>query len=104
MMQRGPDDLPEAPLSEEALAAARARLATKIRALRERHNLSQATAASRAGIKEWDWQRLEAERKKPNVEALLRIQYAYGLHSLEDFFGESPTERLLRSHDEAQYR
>lgn len=94
-MQRHPDGPSRLP--DESLEKARARLASRIRKLRERHDLSQAAAANRAGINEWDWQRLEAKATRPNVEALLRIQYAYGLRSLEDFFGETPTERLLRS-------
>jgi DNA-binding XRE family transcriptional regulator len=98
IVQDTPDDLPMFPLPDAVLSEARHRLANRMRALRKRQSESQAAAAGRVGISETDWQRMEAENREPRLTEVLRIQHAYGVPSLEDFLGDSPSQRLFRDH------
>jgi transcriptional regulator with XRE-family HTH domain len=86
----------EDPLEEATLTEARRRLAERMRSTRRQFGWSQQEAADRAGVTQSMWSRVEAGERDPQLSSLLRIQHALGLASLEEFFGDAPTERLFR--------
>jgi transcriptional regulator with XRE-family HTH domain len=84
----GPDDA--------ALAAARVRLADRMRQLRTEANMSQRQAADLAGMDQKNWSRIEGRRANPRLDSLLRIQFALRLESIESLFGSPGTGELLQ--------
>lgn len=88
------------PPSPETLAEARRRLAQRMIELRGEAGLSQRQAADRAGIDQSNWGRMEAEKTSPRLDSLLKIQYAFGLDSLESLLGRLPAQELLDTHQQ----
>src|SRR4051794_31666369 len=90
------DGPPDLALATQRLEDARARLAERMKTTRDHYGWTQAIAAGRAGLAQSEWSRIESEGTDPRLSSLLRIQYALGLASLEEFFGDSPTQRILQ--------
>jgi len=72
---------------DEALAA----VAPRLRALRQQREWTLATLASETGISVSTLSRLEAGRRRPNLELLLPIARAYGV-PLDDLLGSAHTD------------
>jgi transcriptional regulator with XRE-family HTH domain len=87
--------LADAPLTAELLAEALRRVGSSVRDLREAHDLTQREAARRAGLNQTRWYRVESG-DTPRLEDLLAIQHLFGLDSLETFFGEYPSRRIMK--------
>jgi transcriptional regulator with XRE-family HTH domain len=83
-------------LKSDGIVAVKRALAHRMIELREVANLSQTEAATRAGFDRRNWIRIEKGETSPGLESLLRIQYAFGLDSLDALFGRT-TGDLLRS-------
>jgi transcriptional regulator with XRE-family HTH domain len=86
--------LADAPLAADLLAEALRHVGSSVRDLRKTHGLSQRQAASRAGLSQSRWHRVEAG-DGPRLEDLLAIQHLFGVDSLEAFFGEYPSRRIM---------
>ena len=87
-------DLSDGALDAVLLSEALSRVGATVRDLRLRHGLSQQTAASRAGLSQKGWSRVEAGEGS-RLGDLLAIQYLFGVESLETFFGRQPSRQLL---------
>lgn len=89
------DELADAPLAADLLAAALRHVGSSVRDLREEHELTQRDAARLAGLNQTRWQRVESG-DRTRLEDLLAIQHLFGLDSLEAFFGPQPSRRILQ--------
>jgi hypothetical protein len=56
--------------------------------------LDSALAALCAGLNQTRWSRLESG-DQPRLGDLLAIQHLFGVESLETFFGECPSRRII---------
>jgi transcriptional regulator with XRE-family HTH domain len=80
---------------EQTMEAAREALAARMAQLRSEAGMSQRAAATRAGMDQRNWSRIERRELNPRLDSLLRIQFALGVESLESLFGVPATGRLL---------
>lgn len=71
-------------------------IARRIKQLREERHLSQKQSAHRIGISQAALSQLEAGTKLPSLATLLKMQAAYDLGSLEQIFGDLPSQLLTR--------
>jgi transcriptional regulator with XRE-family HTH domain len=84
----------DAPLAADLLAEALRHVGARVRDLRLAHRLSQQDAAERAGLNQTRWSRVESG-DQPRLGDLLAIQHLFGVESLETFFGEYPSRRII---------
>jgi DNA-binding XRE family transcriptional regulator len=71
-------------------------IARRLRELRAERQLSQRESARKMGISQAALSQLEAGAKLPSLATLLKIQIAYDLGSLEQIFGDLPSQILTR--------
>jgi transcriptional regulator with XRE-family HTH domain len=86
------------------LSEARARLAMRMQLLRNEAQMSQETAAARAGMDRRNWIRIERQQVQPRLDSLLGIQYALGVDSLEALFGETTGDLFGRDAIDARHQ
>lgn len=85
---------PDAPLPADLLTEALRHVGASVRDLRLAHRLSQKAAAERAGLNQTRWSRVESG-DQPRLSDLLAIQHLFGVGSIETFFGEYPSRRIM---------
>jgi transcriptional regulator with XRE-family HTH domain len=88
------NDPADAPLAADLLAEALRHVGASVRDLRRQHRLSQVDAASRAGLSQAGWSRVE-NGEGARLEDLLAIQHLFSVDSLETFFGPQPSRRIM---------
>jgi transcriptional regulator with XRE-family HTH domain len=88
------NEVADAPLAAELLAQVLRTVGARVRDLRRAHGLSQADAAARAGLNQTRWSRVEGG-DQPRLGDLLAIQHLFGVDSLETFFGDYPSRRVI---------
>jgi len=71
----------------------RASMAKRLPMLRARAKLSQAELAEASGVGHRTIKKIEAGIGNPELETLLRLQQVLGVSTLEEFFGELPSQR-----------
>jgi len=82
-------------LPKGALDWHKAELGARVQRLRIEANLSQRQAADLAGINQRSWGRLEEGLHFPQLDSLLRVQWALQLESIEELLGDAASARLL---------
>lgn len=90
--------LADGPIEPDLLAEALRHVGSRVRHLREMHQLSQQQAAKRAGLNQTRWHRIELG-DGTRLEDLLAIQYLFSIDSLEVFFGDCPSRRITQPHE-----
>jgi transcriptional regulator with XRE-family HTH domain len=70
-------------------------LASRIRELRRDRALSQSEVAEYVGVSQPTWSRVERDGAL-SIGQLLRLQALFEVETLESFFGELPSRRVLR--------
>lgn len=78
-----------------AVATAIKQVLARISEVRDESKMSQREAARRAGMDQRLWSRIEAGESPLRLEAMLRMQHALGLASLEQLLGPLPSEEAL---------
>ncbi len=68
----------------------------RIRSLREGRGMTQEHAAKRVGLDQSQWSKLESGKVDLDLDALVRIQAALSLHSIEELFGVMPSQEAFR--------
>jgi transcriptional regulator with XRE-family HTH domain len=85
------------PPDDYTLEMAREALAARMATVRKELDLSQHQAAERGGLDASNWSKMERGKvPKPQLDTLLKVQYALKLDSLDALFGPQPTRELLR--------
>lgn len=93
------EDAPAAsPLDRDDVLSA---LGTRVRGIRQAQDLSQAEAARHAGVHQSEWSRIERGRVDPGLLALLGLQRALRVDTLEALLGDLPSQRLGRAEGES---
>jgi len=83
------------PLNDDDERRALEVFSKRLQALRSERDWSFGQAEAVSGVTRSYWRRLESGRHQPGLIALLRIQRAFGLASLDSLFGPLPTQRLF---------
>lgn len=76
--------------------------AALLRERREEREWSFGQAEAVSGVTRSHWKKLESGRHQPGLIALLRIQRAFGLSSLDSLFGPLPSQTLALPGEHAQ--
>jgi transcriptional regulator with XRE-family HTH domain len=82
-------------IGEDAERRALTVFSRRLRALREERNWSLGNAEAVSGVTRSYWRKLETGNHQPGLIALLRVQRAFGLASLDSLFGPMPTQALF---------
>lgn len=83
-------------LPADLLAEVFRHVGSTVRDHRRGLGLSQAEAASRTGISEAGWSRLEGGTTDPRLSQLLAVQEVLDVDSLETFVGRYPSRRIMQ--------
>lgn len=79
----------------------RVHLGERLRLLRKESGLTQENAAAAAGItRNWLAELEKARFPNPTLSTLLRLMRAYGLGSVEELLGPTPSTRLVTAWEE----
>ena len=85
------------PASSARIARAVRTYGTNVKLRRVKLDLTQSQAATRAGISQSHWSKIERGDVEPSIGQMLRIHAALDADSLEAYFGRHPSLRLIRA-------
>jgi len=82
-------------MDQERITAALTQFGVAIRALRRRHEWTQARAATAVGISQAQWCKIERGQADPGLAVALEVVRVFELDSLDSLFGPGAVATLL---------